>query len=163
MIKTTHLCQHSSARTLKSKKWLVKRKLESSEVSTLLIRTLILKSKTQKMQKFFQDLTFQKTCFTWESWKFQSFQVFSAGSHTKIKTDVFKTCKFQICFIWRSWNFPRFLSFLLWPLYWNVTLRKLEFFFKTRIFQRICFIWESWKIWRFTGFQFRPFTEIKNF
>ena len=82
MIKTTHLCQHSSARTLKSKKWLVKRKLESSEVSTLLIRTLILKSKTQKMQK----TMFQKTCFTWESWKFQSFQVFSAGSHTKIKT-----------------------------------------------------------------------------
>ena len=86
MIKTTHLCQHSSARTLKSKKWLVKRKLESSEVSTLLIRTLILKSKTQKMQKFFQDLTFQKTCFTWERWKLQSFQVFSSGSHTKIKT-----------------------------------------------------------------------------
>ena len=90
LIKTTHWCLHSSARKLKSKKWLAKRKFESSEVSILLITTLKLESKTQKTQKCFQDLTFQKTCFNWESWKFQSFQVFSSGSHTKIKkSDMF--------------------------------------------------------------------------
>ena len=56
-------CQHISSRKRPSKRWLVKAKFEISEVSECSILSLILKSKTRKTRKYFEDLQTSKISF----------------------------------------------------------------------------------------------------
>ena len=177
LIKTTHWCLHSSARKLKSKKWLAKRKFESSEVSILLITTLKLKSKTQKTQKCFQDLTFQKTCFNWESWKFQSFQVFSSGSHTKIKkSDMFLRLvnfkefllseevgtfqDFWVFYFGPYTEFGGFQVFNFGPLLKSKTLKLRSFWTLANFTESV--LLEVRNFWGFQSFYFGHYIELET-
>ena len=92
----------------------------------------LLKSKTPKMENFFQDKFFQIIFFfTWRSWKFQRFLCcwfWLLHWNQKLRKLVifFKFWKFQSSWlVWEDWKFMRFPSFQFWPLYWNWKLWKL--------------------------------------